>query len=296
MKKIALFGQFNHHFPKKYVTHLLDELEKYKTKIYIEEECAKHIEKISSKKYLTFLSHKDLNVSFNFFISIGGDGTILRAINYIRKSGIPIIGINVGKLGFLATVQKDEISAVLKKINNKEYTISERNLLALQSNTKIPNFNEEFNFALNEITISRKNTTSMITVNTQLDDEFLTSYWSDGLIISTATGSTGYSLSCGGPIITPHAKSFVLTPIAPHNLNMRPLIVPETTVVKLAVNSREETYLVSLDGRSITVKNETELIIKKAPFQIKMLIPNNNSFLKTLREKMLWGKDKRNKF
>ena len=294
MKKVALFGQFKHHFPEEHVTLLLNELKKYNTEVLIEKNCLQYIQKTTTTTYKSFQSHQDLNQSFDFFISIGGDGTILRAINYIRNSGIPIIGINAGRLGFLATVQKETILKTFEKINQKKYTISERNLLTLQSNTTINGLDNEFNFALNEITISRKNTTSMITVKTYLDAEYLTSYWADGLIVSTATGSTGYSLSCGGPIIAPHANSFVLTPIAPHNLNMRPLVIPETTDIKLSVNGREENHLVSLDGRIITVKNGTELNIKKAAFKIKMLIPNGNSFIKTLREKMLWGEDIRN--
>ncbi len=294
MKKVALFGQFKHHFPEEHVTLLLNELKKYNTEVVIEKNCLQYIQKTTTTTYKSFQSHQDLNQSFNFFISIGGDGTILRAINYIRNSGIPIIGINAGRLGFLATVQKETILKTFEKINQKKYTISERNLLTLQSNTTINSLDNEFNFALNEITISRKNTTSMITVKTYLDAEYLTSYWADGLIVSTATGSTGYSLSCGGPIIAPHANSFVLTPIAPHNLNMRPLVIPETTDIKLSVNGREENHLVSLDGRIITVKNGTELNIKKAAFKIKMLIPNGNSFIKTLRNKMLWGEDIRN--
>ena len=294
MKKVALFGQFKHNFPKEHISLLLQELDKYGTDVYIEHDCLQYIKEHLKLDFSSFSTYKDIDSSFDFFISIGGDGTILRALNYIRDSGIPIIGVNAGRLGFLATVQKDEIVAVFNEINNNNYTISERNLIAIKAEVEIPGLDKEFNFALNEITVSRKNTTSMITVKTYLNDEYLTSYWADGLIISTATGSTGYSLSCGGPIITPNAGSFVLTPIAPHNLNMRPLIIPEDTTVKLVVDGREEFHLVSLDSRIITVKNGTELILSRAPFKIKMLTPNTSSFLKTLRNKMLWGQDKRN--
>jgi len=294
MKKVALFGQFKYQFPKEYIRLILQEFQKYNTEVIIEKNCLQYIKKETNTSYKSFSSHQDLDDSFDFFISIGGDGTILRAIKYIRNSGIPIIGINAGRLGFLATVQKENITTTFQKIQRKEYSVSERNLLTIQTDTEANSLESEFNFALNEITISRKNTTSMITVKTYLDNEYLTSYWADGLIVSTATGSTGYSLSCGGPIIAPHANSFVLTPIAPHNLNMRPLIIPETTDIKLSVSGREKNHLVSLDGRIITVKNDTEIRIKKAPFTIKMLIPNGNSFIKTLREKMLWGEDIRN--
>lgn len=294
MKKVALFGQFKHHFPKEHVSLLLKELEKHGTEVYIEQECLSYVKDNLNLNFSSFNTCNDLDSSFDFFISIGGDGTILRALNYIRDSGIPIIGVNAGRLGFLATVQKDEISTVFNEIKNNQYTISERNLIAIQAEVDIPGLEEGFNFALNEIAVSRKNTTSMISVKTYLNDEYLTSYWADGLIVSTATGSTGYSLSCGGPIITPNAGSFVLTPIAPHNLNMRPLVIPEDTTVKLVVDGREDFHLVSLDSRIITVKNGTELILKRAPFKIKMLSPNTSCFLKTLRNKMLWGEDRRN--
>ena len=294
MKKVALFGQFKHHFPKEHLSLLLQELDKHGTEVYAEKECLLYIKEYLNIELPSFTTYNDLDNSFDFFISIGGDGTILRALNYIRNSGIPIIGVNAGRLGFLATVQKDEIVTVFNEIKENKYTISERNLIALKAEVEIPGLDKEFNFALNEIALSRKNTTSMITVKTYLNDEYLTSYWADGLIISTATGSTGYSLSCGGPIITPNAGSFVLTPIAPHNLNMRPLIIPEDTTVKLIVDGREDFHLVSLDSRIITVKNGTELILNKAPFKIKMLTPNTSSFLKTLRNKMLWGQDRRN--
>ncbi len=294
MRKVALFGQFKHHFPEEHVTLLLQELQKYNTEVVIEKNCLPYIQKTNTTQYQSFKSHEDLNDSFDFFISIGGDGTTLRSINYIRNSGIPIIGINAGRLGFLATVQKETIADTFRKIQAKKYSISERNLLVLESETPLKGLDTHFNFALNEITISRRNTTAMITVKTYVDDEYLTSYWADGLIVSTATGSTGYSLSCGGPIIAPHANSFVLTPIAPHNLSMRPLVIPETTHIKLSVSGRKKNHLVSLDGRIITVKNGTQLNIKKADFKIKMLIPNGNSFIKTLRNKMLWGEDIRN--
>jgi NAD+ kinase len=197
-------------------------------------------------------------------------------------------------MGFLATIQKDKIIPSIDEIVNKEYRISERSLLMLSSDTLIEGLDENFNFALNEIAVSRKNTTSMIKVETYLNDDYLTSYWADGLIIATPTGSTGYSLSCGGPVVTPDSDSFVLTPIAPHNLNARPLVIPENTKIKLIVGGREELHLASLDSRIITVKNGTELIIEKADFSIKMIEPKGENFLHTLRNKLLWGEDKRN--
>ena len=234
-----------------------------------------------------------LDDSFNLLISIGGDGTILRAITFVRDLGIPIVGINTGRLGFLATIQTDEISNALNEIFKGAYKISERSLLSVTTSPMNEDI-ENTNFALNEIAISRKNTTSMITVETHLNDEYLTSYWADGLILSTPTGSTGYSLSCGGPVITPDANNFVLTPIAPHNLSARPLIIPDHTSVKFKVDGREDQFLLSLDSRIITLPNSTKVIIKKADFVIRMVELIDESFLDTLRKKLLWGEDRRN--
>jgi len=249
--------------------------------------------KIIEKDYETFNKHSELNGSFDMFISIGGDGTILRAATLVRKSNIPILGINAGRLGFLASIQKENIEAFLKMVIEKKYTISPRTLLSLScspSNSDI----QDINFAMNEITVSRKDTTSMITIETYLNDEYLNSYWADGLIISTPTGSTGYSMSCGGPILTPNVKSLVITPIAPHNLNARPLVIPDETEIRLKVSGREENYLVSLDSRIASIQKESVLIIKKTSFKINMVEIPDETFLKTLRNKLLWGEDKRN--
>lgn len=219
--------------------------------------------------------------------------TILRAATFVRDSGIPILGINAGRLGFLAKVQKENIASFLQLVLEKKYTISNRTLLSLETSPD----NEEIkslNFAMNEVTVSRKDTTSMITIETYLNDEYLNSYWADGLIISTPTGSTGYSLSCGGPVLTPEVTSLVITPIAPHNLNARPLVIPDNTEIKLKVSGREEQYLVSLDSRIATLNNNAVLTIKKTPFKINMVEIPNETFLKTLRNKLLWGEDKRN--
>ncbi len=242
---------------------------------------------------LVFGEFDQLDNSFDLFISIGGDGTILRAITYVRDLDIKIVGINTGRLGFLATIQTSEIKNALTEIFEGNYKVSERSLLAVEISPENENI-AKTNFALNEVTISRKNTTSMITVETHLNDEYLTSYWADGLILATPTGSTGYSLSCGGPVISPSTNSLVLTPIAPHNLNARPLIIPDDTSVKLHVDGREDQFLLSLDSRINTLPNTATVHIKKADFSIKMVELNTESFLDTLRKKMLWGEDQRN--
>ncbi|TDD96501.1 NAD kinase [Flavobacterium cellulosilyticum] len=249
--------------------------------------------KIIEKEYNTFSSHTELDSSFDMLISIGGDGTILRAATLVRDSGVPILGINAGRLGFLATVQKENISEFMQFIIDKKYTISKRTLLSLTSSPENESI-QEIDFALNEISVSRKDTTSMITIETYLNGEFLNSYWADGLIIATPTGSTGYSMSCGGPILTPDVRSFVVTPIAPHNLNARPLVITDDTEIRLKVSGREENYLVSLDSRITSVNNDTILTIKKTPFQINMIEIPDETFLKTLRNKLFWGEDRRN--
>ena len=292
--KIAIFGQFYHSDSEASIRTLLDTLQQREVSVFIE---ANFYNAIAREHHMDFSDafkiFEVLDESFDLLISIGGDGTILRAATLVKDYNIPIVGINTGRLGFLATIQKDTIEKAIDDILNNNYRLSERSLLTIKTFPE----NEgllDLDFALNEIAVSRKNTTSMITVETTLDGEYLTSYWADGLIVSTPTGSTGYSLSCGGPVIMPEADNFALTPIAPHNLNARPLIISDSTEIKLRVSGREDTYLVSLDSRIATLDNNTTVIIKKAPFKIKMIELENESFLATLRKKLLWGEDKRN--
>jgi NAD+ kinase len=293
--KVAVFGRFYNKTTSASVETLFNYLVKKDADAYIETEFYNLIkdESHNIKDFESFKTFDILDKSFDLFVSVGGDGTILRAITFVKDIDIPIIGINTGRLGFLATIQVDEIENAIQNIIDGKYKISERSLLSVET---IPENKDikDFNFALNEIAISRKNTTSMITVETHLDGEYLTSYWSDGLILSTPTGSTGYSLSCGGPVITPGSNSFVLTPIAPHNLSARPLIIPDSTEIYLKVDGREEQHLVSLDSRIATLDNGTIIKIKKADFKIKMIDLLNESFFVTLRKKLLWGEDKRN--
>jgi NAD+ kinase len=288
--KVAIFGQYYQNDTRPIIKDIFVFFNRNNVELVIEENFLKILyeEKILEKQYKTFASHKDLDSSFDILISIGGDGTILRATTFVRDSGIPILGVNAGRLGFLAKVQKEKIELFLQIVLEKKYTISERTLL----NITCPDI--DINFAMNEIAVSRKATTSMITIETSLNGEYLNSYWADGLIISTPTGSTGYSLSCGGPILTPDVKGLVITPIAPHNLNARPLVIPDDTEIKLKVSGREEQYLVALDSRITSISNNSELIIRKTPFKIKMVEIPEETFLKTLRTKLLWGEDKRN--
>ncbi len=295
MRKVAVFGQTYTVNANKEIKILLASLEKYGIEIYLEEVFCKALIELQhlEKEYSTFSNFKDLNDSFDIFFSLGGDGTILRAITYVRDLNIPILGINTGRLGFLANVKKDEISEAVDILVEGKYTIQQRTLLSIESDPPIKEF-QELSFALNEITIARKNTTSMIGVETFLDGEYLTNYWSDGLIIATPTGSTGYSLSCNGPVVSPNSENFVITPIAPHNLSARPMVIPDHTTIDLNVNSRELDYHVSLDSRITSVPRKTKIRIIKSPFTIKSIIPSNQSFLTTLRTKLLWGEDTRN--
>ncbi|MCF6181412.1 NAD kinase [Lutibacter sp.] len=292
--KVAIYGQFFKTNDIIYIKELFNVLTKNNIKFLVEQSYFNTIQKnIDTKNIATFSTYNDLKNSFDFMITMGGDGTILRAVTLVRDSNIPIIGINTGRLGFLATVQKEEIENAITAILKNDFEVKERTLLSVSTSSNKKDM-LPLNFALNEVSVSRKNTASMITIETYLDNEYLNSYWADGLIIATPTGSTGYSLSCGGPIITPRAKSFALTPIAPHNLNARPLVIPDETNIKFTVKGRENEFLLSLDSRVTTINSKTEIFVEKASFNLKMIQINKQTFIKTLREKLLWGKDLRN--
>jgi len=289
--KIAIYGLSGDNISKKIFLELLSIAKTHDIELVVEKEFSSIIsDKNSSNKI--FINHKDLNSTYDLMITIGGDGTLLRSITYVRDLGIPIMGINTGRLGFLATLKQEMLNSELNKILFGEYDIKERSLLEVSVNNKT-NFSD-FSYALNEVSVGRKNTTSMIEIKTVLDGEYLNTYWADGLIISTPTGSTGYSLSCGGPIMSPSSQTFSITPIAPHNLNARPLIISDETIIELSVKGREESHLLSLDSKIISLENNTVIKIKKASFKIKLASLQNNSFYKTLRNKLLWGEDKRN--
>ncbi len=291
--KIAVYGQY---YQENY-NEIIAEILSFAKEKLLEVVFEKNFYDLMCQQYqiqgTTFSSHTELDASFNVLISIGGDGTILRAATFVRDSGVPILGINAGRLGFLASIPKESISHYLELVFKKEYSLSKRTVLGLETSINISEL-EDINFALNEVSINRKDTTSMIKIETYLNGEYLNSYWADGLIISTPTGSTGYSLSCGGAVLLPDAKSLIITPIAPHNLNTRPIVIPEDTEIKLKVSGREEQYLVSLDSRITTITNDNELTIAKKPFDINMVSFEDKSFLETLRNKLLWGEDKRN--
>ena len=291
--KVAVYGKQFQQEVAPFVHELFLELEKAHLEVLVYEPFYNFLsQQIRLNLFLgTYNSHNELKNDIDLFISVGGDGTILDATTLIRDSEIPIIGVNTGRLGFLADIAKDQIPKTIKQLINNRFSIDQRTLIRLE--TDQPIFGG-LNFALNEVTISRKDTTSMITITTYINDEYLNSYWADGLIIATPTGSTGYSLSCGGPIVMPGSDNFIITPIAPHNLNVRPLVISDKYEIKVKVEGRANQFLVALDSRIQTMDAGIELVIKKETFKINMIETDTQDFSSTLRNKLLWGLDKRN--
>ena len=242
-------------------------------------------------QYETFKGHTDLKSGIDMAFSVGGDGTFLKTVSFIRESGVPILGINTGRLGFLANINPEKMEEMFSMVQEKRYTYQKRSMLRIHTEDDL--FGEN-NLALNELTLHKKDTSSMITVHASLDGNYLNSYWADGLIVGTPTGSTAYNLSCGGPIITPGCQVHILTPIAPHNLNVRPMVVPDHLPIKLQVEGRERRYLISLDSNTKSIPQGTEITVEKAEFMINVIRFENANFLDTIRNKMNWGMDTRN--
>lgn len=289
MLKAAIYSQKKDLNTFLYLSKFISELTKRGVQPIIYEQLFNDLE--FPKEFPTFKEKKDLErEKADFFFSFGGDGTILNALIFIQDLGIPVIGVNTGRLGFLASFSKEDVFKNIDKILNGEMNISKRSVLEIQSN----GHDIDFPYALNDFTISRNETTSMITIETHINDEFLTYYWGDGLIISTPTGSTAYSLSGGGPILAPTNDNIAITPIAPHNLNVRPIVLKDDVVIKLKVESRVPEYSLSLDSRLYHLRTKEEIIIKKADFELSLMLPKNINFFETLRQKLLWGNDKRN--
>ncbi len=241
-------------------------------------------------KYSTFNQPGDLE-DIDFIISLGGDGTLLDAVTFVGDKGIPILGINYGRLGFLASIGKNEIHSAIECLVKRTFMLDKRTLVHLDAN--MPLFSGRA-YALNEFTIHKKDTSPMIKIHTYLNGEFLNTYWADGLIVATPTGSTGYSLSCNGPVVFPDSASFVITPVSPHNLNIRPLVVPDDSVISFEVEGRTDGFLCTLDSRREIASKEVLLAIRKEAFSINLVRLNENNFLQTLRNKLSWGLDKRN--
>lgn len=291
--KIAIYGRpFSSGFEKN-ITTLFVLLEKYGVEYFIHESFFEFLlkkEKLSLKKAGAFKTHDDIIGNADIMFSIGGDGTFLEAVSIVQNYGIPIVGINTGRLGFLADISPGHIEDSLSAILNGHYKVEHRSLVELDL---INSAWEGFTCALNEVSIQKRYST-MITIHTYLDDTYLNSYWADGLIVSTPTGSTAYSMSVGGPIMTPDSNNFIISPMAPHNLTIRPVIVPDHNLIRIEVESRDNSFLLTLDSRTEIIKGEVQLRLKRADFTIKTLRIKDATFYNTLRNKLMWGVDKRN--
>ena len=269
---------------------LLSELLAHKATVFLFEPLQQQLPPASN--FSTFNTYEDLVANeVEYLISIGGDGTILDAVTLVRDSNIPILGINFGRLGFLASISKNEISLAVDALVNHTFIVDKRSLIHLDSDN---NLFGETPFALNEFALHKRDTSPMIKIHTYINGEFLNSYWADGLIVSTPTGSTGYNLSCNGPILFPESSSFVITPVAPHNLNVRPIVVADSNIISFEVEGRADQYICVMDARRELINMDIQLAVKKEAFTVSLIRLNENSFLSTLRTKLTWGMDKRN--
>jgi len=272
---------------------LLEELNRHDTEILLFNTLFEqfNIPQQLCNKIQQFSGYEDLGESVDCVISLGGDGTMLDTITLIREKNIPVLGINFGRLGFLASISREELATAVDALVNHTFIIDKRTLIHLDSNT--PLF-EDAPFALNEFTIHKKDTSPMIKIHTYMNGEFLNTYWADGLIVSTPTGSTGYNLSCNGPILFPDSSSLVITPICPHNLNVRSIVIPDNNIISFEVEGRAEEFIVAMDARRELVPKSIQLAVRKEAFNISLIRLNENTFLSTLRTKLTWGLDKRN--
>jgi len=291
--KIALYGRpFDCRFDSQ-IRQMLTYLEQSGFEIWVHDAfhqfLSKHFKiQLSGPVFSTI---HEIKSPIEMLLSIGGDGTMLESAKLVGNTGIPMLGINTGRLGFLSSVAVEDIEKALNAVKEGEFDLEERSMLHLSTPKNL--FGNQ-NFALNELTVYRRDSASMITIHTYIDGNFLNSYWADGLIISTPTGSTGYSLSCGGPILHPQSESFVITPIAPHNLNVRPFVVADTSTIVIKVEGRKEKFIASLDSATETISAETELTITKSLFGTRLVRLKNEHFFRTLTNKLNWGLDKRN--
>lgn len=289
--KIALHGRPFKNDSIFFIQKIIDQIVSKGIELVVYEPFFKHLRNKGLLSKAPIYKSQDDFPDADYIFSIGGDGTFLDTVTFSAKWQIPILGINVGRLGFLATVNEDNYTDLLNKILEKRYRIEERSLIRLETETGLFG---NLNFGLNECTITKRDSASMIIVHAYIDGEFLNSYWADGLIISTPTGSTGYSLSCGGPVVLPLTQNFIITPISPHNLNVRPLLVPDSSTLTFEIEGRSKNFLVSLDSRSETVKPGVKLVVKRENFNVRLVKLDMDSFLNTLRLKLHWGLDVRN--
>ncbi len=292
--QVVVYSQYLKEGDLPYVQQLFDALAAHGMVAYVNAPYLRELEgKIHFRTNVgAFEGYLDFKVrEFDFVITLGGDGTILAAATQIRDMGVPILGINLGRLGFLATVGKEQIATAISLLARGEYSIGQRSTLCLESE---PALFGEIPYALNDFTILKRDTTSMITIHTFVNGAYLNTYWADGLIVATPTGSTGYSLSCGGPIVFPDSNNFVLTPVAPHNLNVRPLVIADSATVSFEVEGRAENFLCTLDSRHEIINSDNKIAVRKGDFSIKVVQLLDDGFLDTIRKKLGWGVDLRN--
>ena len=289
--QIAVICPFINSVAIGYAEGVIEHLMGLKVNVIIDKNLNDGLEDNALKEQLSVFT--SLNSSTSFLICIGGDGSMLQAVTTVRESNVPILGINTGRLGFLTSLQKESLNKGLQLLWEKKFTLINRSLLEVEIGEQQSLLNN-FPYALNEISVSRKDTASLISIQAEIEGHPLTTYWADGLIVATPTGSTGYNLSSGGPIVLPETPSLVMTPIAPHNLNIRPLVLPDHSTIKLEVSGREDQHLLSLDSRLISLPHNTPIYIKKANFSIATVQFNDTAFYSVLREKLYWGVDKRN--
>ena len=291
--KIALFGKSPSEASMPYIQQLIRKLEEVKCEIVVYEPFFKIIESIVSfdKPIQLFNTHRELKEKIDYMISVGGDGTFLDTVRLIQDSGVPVLGVNLGRLGFLSSISKDEISLAIDSLVNKNFKLVPRILVKLITKE---NLFGEINYALNEVSIRRKDSSSLMLLHVYVDGMMLNSYWADGLIVSTPTGSTAYSLSCGGPIITPGSKNFVITPIATHNLTVRPIVIPDDSKIRIELEGRDDQYLISLDSQTESINKKVILNMEKEKFTINLIQMANRNFFSTIRDKLKWGQDVRN--
>ncbi|MEP1034315.1 NAD kinase [Ekhidna sp.] len=288
MNKIVLHGLALEKDSEKYLTQIIDRLNRESVEIWYTSLFHSRNTAILGK--VNNITDK-ISSDFDSVFSLGGDGTFLESLLWVGESEVPILGVNMGRLGFLASIAKEAIKESLYLLFKGEYEVESRALLSLETNMKL--FNAK-TYALNECAILRKDSSAMIMVKCYINGQYLNTYWADGLMVATPTGSTGYSLSCGGPLMMPDSKDFVITPVSPHNLNVRPLIVSDESELTFEIETRNRSFLISLDSRSETIENDVNITIKKAPFQAKLIRIEGINFPDTIRNKLGWGFDKRN--
>ena len=292
MIKIGIFGKNLKEDTFPFIQNLFNKLYSVKAKVYIHEEMHSLMgDRIEVHELKLFRNHEDIRNELDFLLSLGGDGNMLNTVTLVRDSGIPIIGINLGRLGFLASINKEHIDKAIDCLVNRDFTLESRSLIKLTSPSGVF---EDLNFAINEISIYKRQPNSMVSVHVEVNNQYLNSYWADGLIVATPTGSTAYSLSTGGPIIHPESHNFIITPIAPHNLSVRPVVIPDDSVISMKVSERDGGFLVSLDSRTIELESGVELKVEKEKFDIQLVRLPEETFFGTIRAKLLWGIDKRN--